>query len=600
MYGSNEGSGTTTSSPGSRRARARSVRISSPPLPKTSWSGRDAERAGHGLRQRRGAAVGVEMDPLGLAADRGHRERGGAERVLVGGQPQHRAGPARPRARRAAAARRRGRSRRGSVASGAAWRTECTIVRPAARPAALGPRVSAEYNRGVQPASPPPVAASGVALASRVGSRAPRRDPRSGVPAARGRRQLRVARLGLPLRHDEAAPAGRALPAGRPRPRGHVPGAPHVPRGAAAPDRRPHRSARPGGEPLVAAGGRHRAPDQRGAGDGDRGPPRPRGAAAVRLARWAPRRRPPGAEPGVDRERALRDGRRRADLLRRRGLRRGGARPSERAPGGDPGDGRAGGARRLGQVLRGGGARHGARGRRRRPAPRAGSRRRAPRGRVRPDLRRLCAEHAAPAARARPLASPGPGLAGAVHRQSSAGAPAVLARWPRGPRPRARVVRAARMPGRPRRDRPPGASRLAGDARPDDPRDRARDLRLVPPARPRRPLPRDPRPLRGAGCCGSRGEPQPVVAAGGARGGDGAGRARDRGRAARRLPLLDRRHARAGAPVAAARLASRRAADLPPRVRAGGSDGAEPDPRHGYPERRSESRLVLGAAHASR
>ena len=443
--------------------------------------------------------------------------------------------------------------------------------RPAgAAPPARERRVQSRRAVGVAPAC----RGLGRRVASRVGSRAPRRDPRRGVPAARGRRHLRVARLGLPLRHDEAAAARRALPAGRPRARGHLPRAPHVPRGAAAPGRRPHRSARPGGEPLVAAGGRHGAPDQRGPGDGDRGPPRRRGAAAVRLARGTPGRRPPGAEPGVDRERSLRDGRRRADLLRRRGLWRGDDRPPERAPGSDPGDGRAGGARRLGQVLRGGGARHGARGRRRWPAPHAGSRRRPPRGRVCPDLRRLCAEHAAPAARAGPLASPGPRLAGAVHRQSPAGAPAVLARWPRRPRSRARVVRASHVPGRPRRDRPPGSPRLAGRARPDDPRDRARDLRLVPAARPRRPLPRDPRPLRGAGRGGGRGEPRPVVAAGGARGGAGAGRARGRGRAPRRLPLLDRRHAGAGAPVAAARLAAQRAADLPPRVRAGGSGGA--------------------------
>ena len=350
----------------------------------------------------------------------------------------------------------------------------------------------------------------------------------------------------------------------------------------------------------MAAGGRRRAPAQRGPGDGDRGAPRRPGAAAVRLARGASRRRPPGAEPGVDRERPLRDGRRRADPVRRRGGGGGGARPPERERGGDPGDGRLGGTRRVGQVLRGGGARHGARGRRRRPAPPAGSRRPAPDRRVCPDGRRIRAEHAAPAARAGALAEPGPRLARAVHRQPAARSPAVLARQPRGPRPGRRVVRPSPVPGRSRRRRAPGAPRRAGGARADDPRDRARHLRLVPPAWPRRPLPRDPRALRRAGGGGGGGRARPVVAAGGARSGAGPGRARDRGRAPRRLPVLDRRHASAGPPVAAARPAARRAADLPSRVRAGGPVGAERHPRHGYPERRPASRLVLGAAERSR
>ena len=154
--------------------------------------------------------------------------------------------------------------------------------------------------------------------ASRVGRVAPRRDSGDRLPPARGRAQLRDARLGLPLRHLEAARAGRALHARRSRSRGHVPRAPHVPGGALPPRRRARRSARARRPALVATAGRHRPGAERLAGDGDRRAPRPPGAPTVRLARRAPRRRPPGAQPGVDRPRPLRDGRRAAGVLRRR------------------------------------------------------------------------------------------------------------------------------------------------------------------------------------------------------------------------------------------------------------------------------------------
>ena len=75
VYGSKEGSGTTTSSPGSSECADEERDDLVAPVAEDELGGREPERLGHGLGERGRAAVGVEMDAGGLPPDRRDRER---------------------------------------------------------------------------------------------------------------------------------------------------------------------------------------------------------------------------------------------------------------------------------------------------------------------------------------------------------------------------------------------------------------------------------------------------------------------------------------------------------------------------------------------